>query len=123
MEEQKILNEISHIFIGKDIDKSASNVKAAIITAVSEMAKTSDIISKDITQEEVIELLNAKDNEEVIGLIGMSPNYVKSIIGYSVDFNDYASSMVNYNANKEAYDKLYTDINLRRLNKENAKQL
>lgn len=98
------------IFVGKDCDTMQANVQAAIITAASEMAKFGNIVTKEQTLDEMVEAYNAKDNEEVLNMLGMAPQFVKPAIGFSVDFNDYTSGQVNYELNKVAYDIFYGKV-------------
>lgn len=114
--------KVKHTFVKQPCDVYTLNVKAAIITAASEMAKYTDIATKEQT---ITELMNLYDlNEEQVGsLIGMSPTYVKSLIGYSVDFMDYSRAKVNYDSNKSEYDDIYNEIVERSLNNNMGKQM
>lgn len=90
------------------VDLKKPEVVASIITAASRMAVATDKYSPDVTCESLIEAFNASDNNEVISLIGMGPQYVKSNIGYSIDFNDYGAACAAYEADKEKYNRLFS---------------
>ena len=98
-------------------------VLASVITAASKMARCNDIISEDVTVEQLLDLYQRTGDKELASLIGMGPQYVKSNIGYSVDFNDYANSMATYNANKENYDNMYSTIAQRTMIKTSESQI
>lgn len=105
-----LINETINLFVKKNVNLSSPNIVAAILTASSEMAKFSDIVSEEESLQILEPLFNPTGAEQVKALIGMNPNYVKSNIGYSVDFRDYASATAEYNSQKEKYDKLYNSI-------------
>ena len=110
--EEKIVlvDETMNLFVKKNVDLSLPSIVASILTAASEMAKVSSIVSEEEALEVLESLFNPTDSAQVNALIGMNPNYVKSNIGYSIDFKDYASAVTGYNAQKEKYDKLYNSI-------------
>lgn len=114
--------KLKDTFVKQPCDTSALNVKAAIITSASKMSLCSGIATEEQTISELMELYGLTE-EHVGSLIGMNPNYVKSITGYSVDFMDYERATVNYNVNKSNYDELYTEIANRNLNKQTEKQM
>ncbi len=114
MELKKLLESI---FIkNSDVNLSQPNVIAAVITAASNMASVSDItnssetLMSDIVRTEGLELYGKTDDEMVNRLIGMGPQYVKPVIGYSVDFMDWNSARLNYENQKAEYDQLYTGM-------------
>lgn len=100
-----------------DIEDPA--VLAAIITAASKMARCSEMVTEDVTVEQLLDLYEKVGDPGLTKLIGMGPQYVKANIGYSVDFNDYANSMAYYTANKATLDSMYTDISNRAISKTN----
>lgn len=68
------------------------NELAAMITAATEMSTVSHgISSPETTMTELLDLYGKKEDPEVTNLIGMNPTFVKSNIGYSIDFKDIAS--------------------------------
>lgn len=102
-------------FIKKECDMSAENVIAALITASSKMARLSEIVSEEETIRTLLDAYEVGDNETVMNLIGMSPQYVKPAIGYSVNFNDYGSAMSAYQADKKGYDDVYKAVRTKAL--------
>lgn len=109
-EELFLTNETLNIFVKQDVCLSSPSIIASILTASSEMAKYSDIVTKEETLEIIESLFNPTDNERVKILIGLDPNFVESSIGYSVNFSDYVSALSEYNTKKEKYDQLYNSI-------------
>ena len=108
-----INGEIQMLFVDKEVDMTADNVNAAIVTAASKMAIPAGIIGEN----EVAETLSADLSEEAKSMIGMGPQYVKQIIGYSVDFNDASAALKEYTTFKDEYDALYAYIKQLSLNK------
>ena len=106
--------KLSRLFVKKEVDMTADNVNAAIVTAASKMAIPSGIIG----QEEVATYLGEDLPDEAKSLIGMGPQHVEQIIGYSVDFNDGGAAYAEYNSSKEDYDALYSSIKSLILNHE-----
>lgn len=107
--EEKILKEkLESIFVKQEADLTLPHNLGALITAASKMAIPSSIIDEYTTMDELISLYNA--SEEAKSLIGMGPQYVKTNIGYSVDFQDYNAATTTYNASKGSYDELYQMI-------------
>ena len=111
---QRIEIELNDLFVKQKVDYNADNVKAAMITAAAQMALATDIVSPN----EVIEKLSVDLSDNAKSLIGLSPQFVKQILGYSVNFNDYASATVEYNNNKDKYDRLYNNVKNLELQKE-----
>lgn len=104
--EEKILKEkIEGLFVKQETDLTLPNTLGALITAASKMASPSEIVDEHTSIDELINLYNA--SEETKNLIGMSPQFVKANIGYSVDFQDYNAAATAYNVDKENYDELY----------------
>lgn len=105
-------NEVLNMFIKKDCDLKTENVMAAVITAASNMSLATDkmFMSKDAIEESLLSLFELKDNERAKMLLGMSPAYVKSNIGYSVDFYDFGIAKLEYDDKKEQYDSMYQHI-------------
>lgn len=87
------------------------------------MSLVSNIVSKENVISELSNLLGSEEDKRVSSLIGMNPNYVKAAIGYAVDFSDYDRTSIAYNSQKEEYDKLYTDINTRMIERQTRRQL
>ena len=119
MEELRDLIEVELMscFVKEKVDLSADNVQAAMVTAAIKMANSSNIISEHQTEEKLVTFLS----DDAKKMVGMGPQYVKSIIGYSVDFNDYTKAASAYISEKDKYDKLYKDIKSYDL--ENTKQM
>lgn len=104
----KLANEL---FVQKDVNSNDPQVIAALITAASEMSKYSEITSP----EEVIEALSKiydvigfKEIEDMIGALG--PQFVKTIIGFPVNFVNFAQAQMAYIASNEKYNDLYQSI-------------
>lgn len=109
-EELFLVNETVNMFVKQDVSLSLPSIVASILTASSEMAKYSDIITEEESLHVLEPLFNPTDDEQVKKLIGLNPNYVQNNIGYNINFRDYASATVEYNSHKEKYDKLYNSI-------------
>ena len=108
----QLFSGINELFNKNNADLD-NNTIAAIITVASKMAINSNISTPEETSLVLQNLYKVTHNEEVLNLLGMPENYVKSLIGYAVNYNDYASSINEYNAHKEQYDKFYKNIVLR----------
>ena len=119
MNDMRLKRVVEALFNQSKADVNDPAVLAAIITAASKMARCSEMVTEDITVEQLLDLYEKVDDPGLTKLIGMGPQFVKANIGYSVDFNDYGSSMANYNQNKELYDGLYSDISNRAISKAN----
>lgn len=113
--------KLEEMFVHKDCNLKNVSSLAALITAASKMAMHSGIVNEFDTIDELIDLYNVE--EETKKLIGMSPQYVKSNIGYSVDFMDFNISKRVYDANKFSYDDLYKRVAKRMEERSNSKQL
>ena len=98
-----INGELQMLFVNKEVDMTADNVNAAIVTAASKMSIPTGIISEN----EVAEILSADLSDQAKSMIGMGPQYVNQIIGYSVDFNDASAALKEYTTFKDEYDALY----------------
>lgn len=110
-EEQKsLVNNVLSTFVKQEVDKTKPSVIAAILTASSEMAKCSEVATEEGTLVVLGPLFNPEGNKDIQSLVGMSPNYVRSNIGYSVDFRDPGMATVNYQAQKEQYDQIYNEV-------------
>ena len=109
-EELFLVNETVNMFVKQDVSLSLPSIVASILTASSEMAKYSDIITEEELLQVLEPLFNPTDDEQVKKLIGLNPDYVENNIGYHVNFRDYASATAEYNSLKEEYDKLYNSI-------------
>lgn len=94
-------------FIKKECDRTANNVRAALITAASKMANASELVSEADALDVLISAFGVQDTPEVMELIGMGPQFVNPSIGYAVDFNDAGVVMAAYNAEKATYDQYY----------------
>jgi len=110
-------NKAEGLFVKKECDKTLPHVQAAIISAASNMAMAGkfaqdgvESVSPEMVMEELLRAYAAKGNEAVEDLIGMSPAYVKSAIGYSVDFTDLSRARVAYEAQASEYDDLYSTV-------------
>ncbi len=109
-------NQLERTFIKKEehMNVSSPNILAALITASSMMAIPSDgIATRQMVETELLDLYGKAEDEQVLQLIGMSPSFVKTNIGFSVDFQDYSSAYVAYQAEKDTYDKIYEQISNR----------
>lgn len=91
-------------------------VLISMITAASKMANCSSVVTEQTTIEQLLDLYQKSDNNEITSLIGIGSQYVKNNIGYAVDFNDIESALIAYQANKQVYDKIYSDISQRAMN-------
>lgn len=109
-EELFLVNETVNMFVKQGVSLALPRIVASILTASSEMAKYSGIVSEEESLQVLESLFNPTDDEQVKKLIGLSPDYVENNIGYHVNFMDYASATAEYNAQKEKYDKLYSSI-------------
>lgn len=109
-EELFLVNETVNMFVKQGVSLALPRIVASILTASSEMAKYSGIVSEEESLQVLESLFNPTDDEQVKKLIGLSPDYVENNIGYHVNFRDYASATAEYNAQKEKYDKLYNSI-------------
>ena len=101
------------IFVNKQV-RWDDNVKAAIITAASKMAIPGGIVEENT----VVDVLSKDMSDQAKSMIGMGPQYVKQIIGYSVDFNDASAALQEYTTIKDEYDALYLYIKALKLNHE-----
>jgi len=115
----ELRRKVESVFNQKKSDINEPAVLAAIITAASNMARCSELVTEEVTVEQLLDLYQKSDDSIIGGLIGMGPQYVKANIGYSVDFNDYANSMAAYNADKQSLDIMYAEILNRSLSKNN----
>lgn len=115
MNDLKLKSEVERIFNVKGADSNETHVLAAIITAASKMARCTEIVSENITVEQLLDLYQKNEDKELASLIGMGPQYVNAAIGYHVDFNDYSNSLYAYKSQKEDYDKVYTEVSQRAL--------
>lgn len=112
-----INSRLQTLFVNKEVDMTADNVNAAIVTAASKMA----IPSRIIGQDEVATVLSEDLSDQAKSMIGMGPQYVKEIIGYSVDFNDAGAALMEYSTLKDEYDMLY--IYIKQLGLDKQKQI
>lgn len=119
----KLKQDLDKLFNAKGADINEPNIVASVITAASKMARCSDIATEEMTVEQLLELYKKNDDTLVTSIIGMGPQYVQSNIGYSTDFNDYGNAMATYNANKEGYDSVYSNIAQRAMSKINGEQI
>lgn len=123
MNDLRLKNGLNSMFNVKGSDINEPNVVAAVITAASKMARCTEIITEDMTVEQLLDLYQKVGDAQVMSLVGMGPQYVKNNIGYAVDFNDIASAQVAYQANKKSYDELYSKISERSMIKSESKQM
>lgn len=98
------------LFVHQEVDYTKPNVIAAIITAAMEMSKFTDFNLNDEICDILLEAFKVENVSEVESLIGMSPNFVKSVIGYSVDFTDFSRAQMVYETQKAQYDIFYSNI-------------
>ena len=118
----KLRDLASNIFVKNDADITQPRVIAAVTDAARNMSLVSGIASKEDTHDAILDAFGAKDIDYISSMVEtMSPTSVKSIIGYSVNYMDFGSAYVNYNAQKALYDALYNEVNL--INKHNEKSL
>lgn len=98
----------------KKADMSKPNNIAALITAATKMSHHSGkLATPDMTTTQLLDVYGVSDDKKVTDLLGMSSNYVKSNIGYSVDLEDISASKANYNAQQGTYDELYSILAMR----------
>lgn len=119
LEDMKLKKEVESIFVDptKVQGEMKPNELAAMITAASSMSVLSQgIATPEMTTTELLDLYGKKEDPQVTSLIGMSPTFVNSTIGYSVDFRDMSHAMANYDNAK--YDPLYTSISNRHMSHE-----
>lgn len=109
-EEMGLKGQLRELFVKNGAELKANHELAALITAASKMARPSEIASEDDVLEVLADLYQVRGKKEVTNLVGMGPQFVKSAIGYSTDFNDLARSIMAYQAQKEEYDTLYQTI-------------
>ena len=119
-EEKRVWLQVKDLFIKKGAFAD-ENVRAAAITAASKMALAGDEIL--LREADVIDALKNGLTEEGMAKIGMGPQYVQNIIGYSVDFNDFGNASAAYNAQKEQYDNLYHNIMALNMQKSQNKEM
>ena len=110
----RLKNSLETVFIQKEVDMSNPAVLASLISAASGMALSSNnIIDSETTRDELLNLYGQSENENLRNLSYLNSNYVKANIGYSVQFEDYDRAAACYNAEKQTYDSLYTQISER----------
>ena len=114
----QLFSGINELF-NKNNAELNNNTIAAIITSASKMAINSNIATPEETSLVLQDLYQVTNNDEVLNLLGMPENYAKTLIGYAINYNDYNSSISEYNTHKEQYDKFYKNIVLRTKLKEN----
>lgn len=123
MDDLRLRRDINSIFNVKAANINEPNVLAAIITAASKMAKCTNIVTEDMTVQQLLDLYKKSDDIQVASMIGMGPQYVKSNIGYAVDFSDVSAAQLAYQTNKENYDKLYSTLSQRAMVKAENTQI
>ena len=85
MDELKDLIEVELMscFVKQKVDLGEANVQAAIMTAAIKMANYSNILSSHQAEGKLITFLS----DDAKKMVGMGPQYVKSIIGYWIIVN------------------------------------
>lgn len=120
----EIISKVNSTFIKKELTQQNNDlVHGAIISACSKMAKAIDeehFIESDIVSSELLEIYGLTQNEEIKKYINLPSIYIKQIIGYSVDLEDYSSARATYERDKVTYDSIYDMINKR--NQEKAQK-
>ena len=71
------------------VELTDPKVIGSIVSAASNMAMASDIGSYDATYESLLEAFKAENDEETVRYSELAPQYVQSIIGYTVDFKNH----------------------------------
>lgn len=121
--ELEVKSKLRQMFVKNGAELKANHELAALITAASKMAKPSEIVTEDDALEALVDLYQVRGKKEVIGLVGMGPQFVKGAIGFSTDFNDLARSIIAYQAQKPQFDALYQSIKGMVPEKKNEKEL
>lgn len=106
--------KVEKVFIQNQADINQPSVLAAMITAASQMAiQSNGLATPDMTTDELLNLYEKSDDQQVTDLIGMSSAFVKTNIGYSVEFEDASLATMAYNSIKSTYDEVYRSIAIR----------
>ena len=82
----------------------------AIISAASNMAIASDDeldYHMEPTREALLEAFDVENNPNIAEFSEMAPQYVKPLIGYSVDFKDYGAARAEYESDKDSYNMVF----------------
>ncbi len=110
----KVKSNATDLFVKEKVNLNDPRVIAAITTAAGHMAFASDgDRTLDDTQEAMLSVFGASDNEDVRNMMGMmSQTGVKNTIGFVTDYTDYSRARVAYEAQKEKYDELYDGLSL-----------
>ncbi len=102
------------LFLKKDgVNLEDAHILASMITAASKMAICADGGNEYETMDELLDLYGKTGDKNVSDLIGMGPQYVRSNIGFSVDFMDYSCATAAYLADKDQYDQYYGMVHMR----------
>ena len=110
----KVKSDATDLFVKEKVDLNDPRVIAAITTAAGYMAIASDgDRTLDDTQEAMLSVFGASDNEDVRNMMGiMGQVAVKNTIGFATDYTDYSRARVAYEAQKEKYDELYNGLSI-----------
>ena len=119
------------LFVQNGADLHDPRVMAAITAAAGGMAMAGDIVSKHDAYDAILaalvslsdENLNYESYEAVLASLQdekyrsiyalveqMTPDYVKSAIGFATDFFDYGAAVSAYNSQRGMYDELFNRI-------------
>ncbi len=82
-------NAAIRTFCKIQVELTDPKVIGSIVSAASNMAMASDIGSYDATYKSLLEAFKAENDEETVRYSELAPQYVQSIIGYTVDFKNY----------------------------------
>lgn len=108
-----LIGKIEGLFIKKEnVERNQATI-GAVITAASEMAKYSDIVSSEDTKNHLLNLYQVDGDLVVLSLLNMVPAFVENTIGYNADFINPMVAKANYESEKESYDEIYNEIDAR----------
>lgn len=101
---------LESLFIKNGADTTKPHIIGAIASACAGIATCCTELNKEDIKKAVLKLYNMEELDGLDDLTNMSPSYVKTNIGFSIDFKDYNASKLYYELNKEALDSLYNSI-------------
>ena len=107
MEDVFLKSNLENLFVKNGASVESPQVIGAIVTSAGAMALQSEKVSREDTIAELLDLYGKTDDEEVNQLVGMGPQYVSKLIGFSVNFNDYGNASLEYQQRKSQYDDIY----------------
>lgn len=108
MDSNNIKEKTLELFVKKECNLAQPHVLGAIITTASKMAIPSDLVSESETVAALSEAFGVTENEKVQAFVGMGSQYVESITGWSIDYNDRARAQIAYEAKQGLFNSYYT---------------